>query len=72
MKSIVAENTKAIMKQRCLKQGAIAERAGYNGKVFSNMMNGRKLITDEDVLRIANALETDVNTLFGITGNKAG
>lgn len=72
MKSIVAENAKMIIKERCLKQGLVAQKAGYDGKVFSNMMNGRKLITDEDVLRIAKALNTDANTLFGITGNKAG
>lgn len=72
MKSIVAENTKMIMAQRCLKQGAIAKRAGYDGKMFSNMMNGRKIITDQDVLKIAKALGTDANTLFGISGRETG
>jgi len=65
MISIVAEKTKEIMNDRCLKQGLIAKKAGYDGKVFSNMMNGRKIITDQDVLRIAKALDVDANQLFG-------
>lgn len=64
--SIVAQNVKKIIKDKCLKQGAIAERAGYNGKTFSNMLNGRKIITDEDVLKIATALGEEPNKLFGL------
>lgn len=66
MRSIVAENTKRIMKDRCLQQGAIAKKAGYGCQEFSNMMHGRKLIKDTDVIRIANALGTDANTLLGV------
>ena len=54
------------MEQKCLKQGAIAKKADYDGKVFSNMLNGRKIITDLDVIRIANALEVEPNELYGI------
>ena len=64
--SIVAKNVKALIKKRCLSQGKIGQKAGYSGKTFSNMLNGRKIITDLDALRIANALEVDANTLFGI------
>lgn len=66
-KSIVAENTKKIIKEGCLSQGAIANKAGYNGKTFSNMMNGRKIITDIDVMNIARALEVTPNKLFGLS-----
>ena len=38
--------------------------AGYDCKAFSNMLNGRKIITDTDVLKIANALDVEVNALF--------
>ena len=65
-KSAIAGNVKTIIKSKCLSQGAIANKAGYDGKVFSNMLNGRKIITDLDVIRIANALEVDANALFGI------
>lgn len=65
-KSIVAQNVKMILKERCLSQGAIANKAGYDGKVFSNMMNNRKIITDVDVANIARALEVTPNKLFGV------
>ena len=54
MKSIVAENTKRIIENKCLKQGLVVKKAGYDAKKFSNMVNGRKIITDMDVIRIAN------------------
>jgi transcriptional regulator with XRE-family HTH domain len=65
-KSIVAQNVKTILKERCLSQGAIANKAGYDGKVFSNMMNDRKIITDVDVANIARALGVTPNKLFGV------
>ena len=64
-KSVVAQNVKMILKERCLSQGAIANKAGYDGKVFSNMMNNRKIITDVDVANIARALGVTPNKLFG-------
>lgn len=69
-KSIVAENAKRIIKQKCLSQGAIAKKADYNGKVFSNMLNGRKIITDLDVIKIANALEVEPNELYGLKNSR--
>lgn len=63
--SVVAGNAKRIIKKRCLNQGAIGKKAGYNPKTFSNMLNGRKIITDVDVARIANALEVAPGDLFG-------
>lgn len=35
-------------------------------KKFSNMLNGRKVITDVDVLNISSALEVEPNILFGL------
>ena len=67
MKSAIAENVKKIIRKKCLKQGALAEKAGYDCKKFSNMLNGRKVITDIDVIKIANALEVAPNDLYGIT-----
>ncbi len=63
----VAKNTKRIIKEKCLSQGAIANKAGYDGKVFSNMLNGRKKVTDIDIIRISQALNVEPNELFGIT-----
>ena len=57
LKSATAENIKKIIRKKRLLKLAVAERAGYNYKTFSNMLNGRKIITDVDVMKIANALE---------------
>lgn len=64
--SVIAVNVKKIIKQKCLQQGAIGEKAGYNNKTFSNMLNGRKIVTDADVMKIANVLEVEPNELYGI------
>ena len=61
----VAANIKRIIANRCLKQGAVGEKAGYDVKSFSAMLNNRKRITDVDVAKIANALEVTPNELFG-------
>lgn len=71
MKSAIAENVKKIIREKCLKQGALAEKAGYDCKKFSNMLNGRKVITDVDVIKIANALEVAPNDLYGIAEKQA-
>lgn len=52
MNSIVAPNVKRIIKQNCLKQAAIAEKAGYTPNQFSAMISGRKVIKDIDILKI--------------------
>lgn len=64
MNDIVAPNVKEIIKDRCLKQSAVAKKAGYSEQQFSSMMNGRKVIKDIDILRIATALGVDANELF--------
>lgn len=64
MESEIANNVKKIIQYRCLKQSCVAKKAGYKPKVFSNILNGRKLVTDVDVIKIANALNVEVNDLF--------
>ncbi|WP_281550199.1 helix-turn-helix domain-containing protein [Murimonas intestini] len=66
MESITAKNIKKIIRNSKYKQSAIADLAGYNYRTFSNMLNGRKVITDTDVMNIANALEVEPNDLYGI------
>jgi transcriptional regulator with XRE-family HTH domain len=53
------------MKSKCLKQSLVAEKAGYTEQQLSNMLNGRKIIKDEDMLRIAKALDVEIGELFG-------
>ena len=64
--SIVAENTRNIIKARGLKNKAVAERAGYTEQKLSRMLNGQKVIESADILRISNALDVTPNELFGI------
>ena len=64
LNSIVAPNVKEIIKDKCLKQSAVAKKAGYSEQQFCSMMNGRKIIKDIDILRISTALSVDVNELF--------
>ena len=64
MNSIVAPNVKRIIKQKCLKQSAVAARAGYTPNQFCSMMKGRKIIKDIDIMNIAIALGVDANELF--------
>lgn len=72
MNSIIIKNTREIIDERGLKCGAVAAKAGYSEKVFSNILNGRKTITDEVVVSLCRALEVTPNELFGITRQKAG
>lgn len=64
MKSLIAQNVKAIIRKKGLKSSYIAQKAGYSKNQFSAMLNGRKLITDVDVMNIAESLEVSVNSLF--------
>lgn len=63
---LVACNIKQIINDKGFMQKRVAEKAGYSQKKFSDMLNGRKRICDNDVLNIANALEVTPNELFGI------
>ena len=60
------ENTRRIIARRGYKDKAIAEKIGVSANQFSSMMNNRKIITADDVMAIANALEVTPNELFGI------
>lgn len=64
MNDIVAPNVKRIIEQKCLKQSAVAARAGYTPNQFCSMMKGRKIIKDIDIMNIAIALGVDANELF--------
>ena len=65
MQSVIADNIKAIIADRGLKKGVVAEQAGYDKKVFSNMLNGRKIITAVDVEKLSVALAVTPNKLLG-------
>lgn len=72
MNSIVAPNIEAIIFRKCLKQSAVAEKAGYTKQQFNAMLKGRKVIRDTDIVKIATALEVDANALFKNITEKEG
>ena len=59
-------NIKTIINDKGMKQGVVAERAGFTPQEFSNILNGRKLLRAEYLLSIANGLDVEVNDLYGI------
>lgn len=70
MKSVIAKNIKKIIDKKGFKQNAVAKQAGYTEQTFSNLLNNRKLITDEDIIRISKTLDVTPNTLFGINDDQ--
>ena len=69
--AVVPANILRIVKERGLKQCAIAERAGYSKQQFSDMLNGRKIIKPCDTLKIATALGVEAGELFVIDRGSA-
>lgn len=53
-----------VIKEKHLKQSAIAVAAGYDARIFNNMIKGRRLITDKDIVPICKALGISPNELF--------
>lgn len=68
--SPVADNVKKIIDDRCLKQSAVATKAGYSIQAFNDMLNGRRIIKVMDIQVIANTLEVDANVLLGMRNKK--
>lgn len=64
MKPVIAANVKRLLKEKGYLQGPFAVRAGYKEKEFSNMLHGRKTISDADVWNIACALDVTPNDLY--------
>lgn len=66
MDSQIALNARKIIDEKGMKMSAVASRAGYSYKVFSNILTGRKQITDTVIIRLCHALDVTPNRLFGI------
>ena len=62
--SIVAENVNHSIKERNLKQSAIAQKAGFTPQEFNAMLKGRKIMRAIDIASILDVLGVDANELF--------
>lgn len=66
----IAENARAIIFEKGLKQRSVAEKMGISEQQLSAMLNRRKVIKDTDVMAFANALSVTPNELFGISSKQ--
>lgn len=66
----VADCVTKILVAKGVKQKAVAARAGYTDQALSDMLNGRKLMKPSDIARLARALDSTPNELFGIADTK--
>lgn len=69
--AIVPQNLARIIKERGLKQSAVAQWAGYTNQQFTDMLNGRKIIKPCDAMAIATALNVNIGDLFADTGQNS-
>lgn len=67
----LATNIELIIEDKGLKKKSVAVKAGYSQQQFSNLINGRKTIKPEDIIKIAMALEVTPNDLFGFSNKTA-
>lgn len=59
-----ANNISEIIEKKGLKQTHVAKNAGYKAQELSDMLNGRKLIKNCDIPRLALALGVDINDIY--------
>ncbi len=62
----ISETIEKILKSKGYKQSAIAQMAGFEVRVFNDMLNGRRIIKACDIPSIATALGVTPNELYGI------
>lgn len=65
------DNIKKLISKKGMKQCVVTERAGFTPQEFSNILNDRrKLLRVEFLPPIAQALEVDMNELYGVEDKK--
>lgn len=63
----IISNIKRIIDEKGMKQGFVAEKAGFTKQEFSNILNDRrKLLRVEHLWDIAMTLDVSVNDLYGV------
>lgn len=65
MKQSISYNLNNIVQKKGLKKYAVAEKCGYSAKRFSDLLCGRKRITDVDIMKLCRGLDISPNDLFG-------
>ena len=69
----IISNIKRIIDEKGMKQGFVAEKAGFTKQEFSNILNDRrKLLRVEHLWDIAMTLGVSVNDLYGVEKKEVG
>lgn len=61
-----------VIKEKGVKQIYVAEKAGYTAQELNDMLNGRRLIKANDVLRLSLALEVTADDIYQAGKGAAG
>lgn len=64
MNSVVPAAIERIIRERGIKKSVVAVRANMSNQMFSDILNGRRLIKPCDVVAISRALDVMPNDLF--------
>ena len=59
-----SENVYKILKDKKMNQSAVARAAGMTPKEFNAILRNRKLLREENIIPICEALEVEPNDLF--------
>ena len=69
----IISNIKRIIDEKGMKQGFVAEKAGFTKQEFSNILNDRrKLLRVEHLWDIAMTLDVSVNDLYEVEKKEVG
>lgn len=60
----IASGIKKVISSKGFVQRAVASRAGFTEQQFSDMLNGRKIIRADYLVRIADAIGVSVEDLY--------
>ena len=60
----VNERLKTLIRNKGLKQCSVAEKAGFNENQFSQMLNGRRQISADELEIICNAMGVSPNDVY--------
>ena len=64
MNSVVPAAIERIVREQGIKKSVVAARANMSTQMFSDILNGRRLIKPNDILMISRALDVMPNDLF--------
>ena len=68
--SPVADRLDLLIAEQGIKKKAVAKKGGYTAQEICDMLNNRRLIKATDIPRLAAAVGTTPNVLFGLVNHE--